>query len=47
VHASRYAGSHGMDVVAAIGKLAKLLRGFIQVAAFGGVPHGDAVQSTG
>jgi hypothetical protein len=33
------------DVVTAIGDLAQLLDGFIKAAAFGGVPHGGAVQS--
>jgi hypothetical protein len=32
------------DVVTAIGDLAQLLDGFIKAAAFGGVPHGRAVE---
>jgi hypothetical protein len=36
--------SLGKYVVTAIGDLAQLLDGFIQVAAFGGVPHGGAVE---
>jgi hypothetical protein len=35
----------GEDVVTTIGDLARLLDGFVEVAAFGGVPHGGAVQS--
>ena len=34
----------GQDVVAAIGDLAQLLDGFIEAAAFGGLPHGGAVE---
>jgi hypothetical protein len=37
--------SLSQDIVAAIGDLAQLLDGLIQVAAFGGVPHRGAVQS--
>jgi hypothetical protein len=39
------AGSLGKDVVTAIGDLAQLLNGFIQVAALRGSPHGGAVES--
>ena len=35
----------GKDVVAAIGDLAQLLNGFVEVAALGGVPHGGSVES--
>jgi hypothetical protein len=38
------AGGLGQDVVTAVGDLAQLLDGFIQVAAFGGVPHRGAVK---
>jgi hypothetical protein len=34
----------GKDVVAAIGDLSKLFDGFVKAAAFGGVPHGGAVE---
>ena len=36
--------SLSQDVVAAIGDLAQLLDGFVEVAAFDGVPHGGSVK---
>jgi hypothetical protein len=39
-------GGLGEDVITAIGDLAQLLNGFIQVAALGDVPHRGASAST-
>jgi hypothetical protein len=38
------AGSFGEDVISAACDLAQLLDGFVQVAAFGGIPHRGAVE---
>jgi hypothetical protein len=35
----------GEDVVSAVGDVAEFLDGFVEVATFGGVSHGCAVQS--
>ena len=40
----RKAPNFGEDVIAAIGDLAQFLDGLVEVAAFGGVPHGGAME---